>query len=109
MQAVAITTAKIASLRISELIVELIVSAVIFSSSTPKFSASAAFIVSLSSTESVLVLIITSLVPLTFCACTLPSPVTSSITGITFSSISSIVISSLKVMLVEVPPLNSRL
>ena len=109
MHAVAIRIAKTASDCISLLIVELMVSAVIFSASTEKFSTIASLNCSLSSTVSVLVLKITSLVPATFCVCTFPSPVIASINGTILLSISSIVLSSLKVTFVEVPPTNSRL
>ncbi len=106
---VAITTATTASFFISLLTAAEMLSAVISASSTPKFSISALFKACRSSTVRVLVLMITSFVPATFCVWIPASLVMDSTTGTTLLEISSRLISSLKVTLVEVPPMKSRL
>ena len=109
MKIVATKTATTASLLISLLTVEEILSAWIRDSSTLNLSTSALFSASRSSRFRERVLMITWFVPTTLVGCTFLSPVTSSTTGVTSESMVLISISSLKVTLVEVPPENSRL
>ena len=76
-------------------------------SSTEKLLTIISLKASLSSTDKVRVLKITSLVPATFCTCTLESPVISSIFGTILASMSASDISSEKFTFVDVPPRNS--
>ena len=103
-----IKTALTASILVSELTVELILSKVIFLStpkSDPNFSSSSSLLSSLKK----LVLITTSLEFLIFCVCTSLFPAIFATTGTTFCSSSSTDKLSLKVTLVVVPPINSKL
>ena len=97
-----------ASLFISALMAPEMLSAMILDSSTPKFSTRAASRAWRSSTLKVLVLMMTSVVPATFWVWVSALFVTPSTTGTTSLEIRSKDISSLKVTLVDVPPLKSR-